>query len=111
MTPQITPDGNVILDLRIIQDTRGESLIFDGVAAAPAINTQEVGTQVLVENGETIVLGGIFQHRTTYDESKVPLLGDIPLLGWLFKNTQREDTKQELLIFVTPKIIEQGLKN
>ncbi|WP_018624027.1 type IV pilus secretin PilQ [Kangiella aquimarina] len=111
VTPQITPDGNVILDLRIIQDTRGESLIFDGVAAAPAINTQEVGTQVLVENGETIVLGGIFQHRTTYDESKVPLLGDIPLLGWLFKNTQREDTKQELLIFVTPKIIEQGLKN
>ncbi|MHC9511503.1 type IV pilus secretin PilQ [Kangiella sp. M94] len=111
VTPQITPDGNVILDLRIIQDTRGDALIFDGVAAAPAINTQEVGTQVLVENGETIVLGGIFQHRTTYDESKVPLLGDIPLLGWLFRNTQREDIKQELLIFVTPKIIEQGLKN
>lgn len=111
VTPQITPDGNIILDLRIIQDTRGESLIFDGVAAAPAINTQEVGTQVLVSNGETIVLGGIFQHRTTYDESKVPLLGDIPLLGWLFRNTQREDSKQELLIFVTPKVIEQGLKN
>lgn len=111
VTPQITPDGNVILDLKIVQDTRGDALIFDGVAAAPAINTQEVGTQVLVKNGETIVLGGIFQHRTTYDESKVPLLGDIPLLGWLFKNTQREDTKQELLIFVTPKIIEQGLKN
>lgn len=111
VTPQITPDGNVILDLLIVQDTRGDALIFDGVAAAPAINTQEVGTQVLVENGETIVLGGIFQHRTTYDESKVPLLGDIPLLGWLFRNTQREDSKQELLIFVTPKIIEQGLKN
>lgn len=111
VTPQITPDGNVILDLLIIQDTRGDELIFDGVSAAPAINTQEVGTQVLVENGETIVLGGIFQHRTTYDESKVPLLGDIPLMGWLFKNTRREDTKQELLIFVTPKIIEQGLKN
>lgn len=111
VTPQITPDGNIILDLRIIQDTRGESLIFDGVAAAPAINTQEVGTQVLVSNGETIVLGGIFQHRTTYDESKVPLLGDIPLLGWLFRNTQREDSKQELLIFVTPKVIERGLKN
>ncbi|HEY9032201.1 MAG TPA: type IV pilus secretin PilQ [Kangiella sp.] len=111
VTPQITPDGNVILDLLIVQDTRGDSLIFDGVAAAPAINTQEVGTQVLVENGETIVLGGIFQHRTTYDETKVPLLGDIPLLGWLFRSTQREDTKQELLIFVTPKIIEQGLKN
>ncbi|MBD3666834.1 MAG: type IV pilus secretin PilQ, partial [Kangiella sp.] len=111
VTPQITPDGNLILDLKIIQDTRGETLVFDGVASAPAINTQEVGTQVLVENGETIVLGGIFQHRTNYDESKVPLLGDIPLLGWLFRNTQREVEKQELLIFVTPKIIEQGLKN
>ena len=111
VTPQITPDGNLILDLKIVQDTRGETLVFDGVASAPAINTQEVGTQVLVENGETIVLGGIFQHRTNYDESKVPLLGDIPLLGWLFRNTQREVEKQELLIFVTPKIIEQGLKN
>lgn len=116
VTPQITPDGRVILDLSITQDTRGENVIFTsptggGSAGAPAINTQEIGTQVLVDNGETIVLGGIFQHRTTYDESKVPLLGDIPLLGWLFKNTQREDTKQELLIFVTPKIIEQGLKN
>lgn len=116
VTPQITPDGRVILDLAITQDTRGENVIFTnpdggGSAGAPAINTQEIGTQVLVDNGETIVLGGIFQHRTTYDESKVPLLGDIPLLGWLFKNTQREDTKQELLIFVTPKIIEQGLKN
>ncbi|ACV27650.1 type IV pilus secretin PilQ [Kangiella koreensis] len=116
VTPQITPDGRVILDLAITQDTRGENVIFTspdggGSSGAPAINTQEIGTQVLVDNGETIVLGGIFQHRTTYDESKVPLLGDIPLLGWLFKNTQREDTKQELLIFVTPKIIEQGLKN
>ncbi|AOE49093.1 Type IV pilus secretin PilQ [Kangiella sediminilitoris] len=112
VTPQITPDGRVILDLAITQDTRGEELVFDGVSGgAPAINTQEIGTQVLVDNGETIVLGGIFQHRTKYDETKVPLLGDIPLLGWLFRNTSRENSKEELLIFVTPKILKQGLKN
>ncbi|NVJ67546.1 MAG: type IV pilus secretin PilQ, partial [Gammaproteobacteria bacterium] len=80
------------------------------VGGAPAINTQEIGTQVLVNNGETIVLGGIFQHRTTLNETKVPLLGDIPLLGWLFRNTSRENAKQELLIFVTPKILNPDLK-
>lgn len=116
VTPQITPDGRVFLDLNITQDTRGEEVLFttpDGfaVGGAPAINTQEIGTQILVDNGETIVLGGIFQHRTSYDETKVPLLGDIPFLGWLFRNTSREDSKEELLIFVTPKIIKQGLKN
>ncbi len=116
VTPQITPDGRVFLDLSISQDTRGDEVVFttaDGfaVGGAPAINTQEIGTQILVDNGETIVLGGIFQHRTKYDETKVPLLGDIPLLGWLFRNTSREDAKEELLIFVTPKIIKRGLKN
>ncbi len=110
VTPQITPDGRVNLDLSITQDTRGEVIIFDGITGAPAINTQEIGTQVLVNNGETIVLGGIFQHRTKFSTSKVPLLGDIPFMGWLFRNTQREDQKQELLIFVTPKILNQDLK-
>ncbi len=115
VTPQITPDGRVFLDLSISQDTRGEEVVFttaDGqaVGGAPAINTQEIGTQILVDNGETIVLGGIFQHRVTLDETKVPLLGDIPLLGWLFRNTSRENAKEELLIFVTPKIIKEGLK-
>ncbi|WP_345291953.1 type IV pilus secretin PilQ [Kangiella marina] len=115
VTPQITPDGRVFLDLSISQDTRGEEVVFttaDGqaVGGAPAINTQEIGTQILVNNGETIVLGGIFQHRVTLDETKVPLLGDIPILGWLFRNTSRENAKEELLIFVTPKIIKQGLK-
>lgn len=116
VTPQITPDGRIFLDLNITQDTRGEEVLFttpDGfaVGGAPAINTQEIGTQILVDNGETIVLGGIFQHRTKFDTTKVPLLGDIPLLGWLFRNTSREDSKEELLIFVTPKIIKPGLKN
>ncbi|RDX36027.1 type IV pilus secretin PilQ [Kangiella sp. HD9-110m-PIT-SAG07] len=115
VTPQITPDGRVFLDLSISQDTRGEEVVFttangEAVGGAPAINTQEIGTQILVDNGETIVLGGIFQHRVTLDETKVPLLGDIPLLGWLFRNTSRENAKEELLIFVTPKIIKEGLK-
>ena len=115
VTPQITPDGRVFLDLSITQDTRGDEVLFttsegQTVGGAPAINTQEIGTQILVDNGETIVLGGIFQHRTKLDKTKVPLLGDIPLLGWLFRNTSREDSKEELLIFVTPKIIKQGLK-
>lgn len=116
VTPQITPDGRVFLDLTITQDTRGDEVVFttaegEAVGGAPAINTQEISTQILVDNGETIVLGGIFQHRTSYDETKVPLLGDIPFLGWLFTNTSREDAKEELLIFVTPKIIKEGLKN
>ncbi len=112
VTPQITPDGRVNLDLAIKQDSRGEvlSLIGIGSIGAPAINTQEIGTQVLVDNGETIVLGGIFQHRTKYTETKVPLLGDIPFMGWLFRNTERSDAKQELLIFVTPKILNPDLK-
>lgn len=115
VTPQITPDGRVNLTLAIKQDRRGEEVVFttaDGqaVGGAPAINTQEIGTQVLVDNGETIVLGGIFQHRTTLNETKVPLLGDIPFLGWLFRNKSRQDAKQELLIFVTPKILNPELK-
>ncbi len=110
VTPQITPDGRVNLDLAIKQDRRGETLNFDGITAAPSINTQEIGTQVLVNNGETIVLGGIFQHRTNITETKVPLLGDIPFMGWLFRNTERSNSKQELLIFVTPKILNPDLK-
>ncbi len=115
VTPQITPDGRVNLDLAIKQDRRGADVVFttangQAVGGAPAINTQEIGTQVLVDNGETIVLGGIFQHRTTVNETKVPLLGDIPFMGWLFRNTSRENTKEELLIFVTPKILNPDLK-
>ncbi len=115
VTPQITPDGRVNLDLAIKQDRRGADVVFttangQAVGGAPAINTQEIGTQVLVDNGETIVLGGIFQHRTTVNETKVPLLGDIPFMGWLFRNTSRENSKEELLIFVTPKILNPDLK-
>ncbi len=102
VTPQITPDNRIILDLHVTQNTRGEETI-----QGPAINTQELQTQVLVNNGETIVLGGIYQQRTRQDETKVPLLGDLPFVGAMFKSTLKEQSKEELLIFVTPKIIKQ----
>ncbi len=102
VTPQITPDNRIILDLHVTQNTRGEETV-----QGPAINTQELITQVLVNNGETIVLGGIYQQRTRLDETKVPILGDIPYIGSLFKSTLKEQSKEELLIFVTPKIIQQ----
>lgn len=105
VTPQITPDDRIILDLQINQDTRGEDTVF-----GPAINTREVGTSVLVENGETIVLGGVYQQRVNHDVTKVPLLGDLPGVGALFRSTTESSAKQELLMFVTPKIVKDSIK-
>lgn len=106
--PHITPDNRVILDLIVTQDTRGET-VSTPTGPAVAIDTQEISTQVLVENGETIVLGGIFQQTITDSGSQVPLLGDLPGIGRLFKNTQQINDKRELLIFVTPKILTEAL--
>jgi len=106
VTPQITPDNKVILDLIITQDTLGEN-VSTGTGNVIAINTQEIGTQVLVDNGETLVLGGIYQQRISTDTEKVPLLGDIPYLGALFRSTNESMSKSELLIFVTPRIVMQ----
>jgi type IV pilus assembly protein PilQ len=100
VTPQITPEGNVILDVRVNKDSPGA--ISAGV---PAIDTKAVQTQVLIENGGTVVIGGIFEQTDRIDETKVPFLGDIPYLGNLFKTTARTLNKTELLIFLTPKII------
>lgn len=100
VTPQITPEGNVIMDLLVNKDSRGEL-----TTAGPAINTKQVQTQVLVENGGTVVIGGIFQQDERTDENKVPLLGDIPVLGHLFKSNTRSSKRTELLIFITPKIV------
>lgn len=108
VTPHITPDNRIILDLVVTQDTRGET-VSTSTGPAVAIDTQEISTQVLVENGETIVLGGIFQQTSTDDVAKIPLLGDLPVVGNLFKNTQRINEKRELLIFVTPKIMTDAL--
>lgn len=104
VTPHITPDNRIILDLVVTQDTRGET-VSTSTGDAVAIDTQEIKTQVLVENGETIVLGGIFQQTSSDGVTKVPLFGDLPVLGALFRNTSELQQKRELLIFVTPKII------
>lgn len=104
VTPQITPDDKIIMDLVVNQDSRGEV-----TAGIPAINTNSVTTQVLVGNGETVVLGGIFQSEVATTTTKTPFLGDIPYLGRLFKRTERIDERSELLIFITPKIIKSDL--
>lgn len=108
VTPHITPDNRIILDLVVTQDTRGET-VTTPTGPAVAIDTQEIQTQVLVDNGETVVLGGIFQQTNTDDVSKVPLFGDLPVVGNLFKNTSSVYQKRELLIFVTPKIVTDTL--
>jgi type IV pilus assembly protein PilQ len=101
VTPHITPDNKIILDLVVTQDTVSD--VTSG--SAPAIDTQRIGTQVLVNNSETIVLGGIYQQSIISTISKVPVLGDIPYFGWLFRNTNQFNEKKELLIFVTPRIV------
>jgi len=98
--PQITPDGNVVLEVDVSKDSKG-----DETRAGFAINTQHVKTKVMVENGGTVVLGGIYQQTERSNESKVPLLGDIPFVGYLFKTQGRESAKTELLVFITPKIV------
>ncbi|MBZ2170141.1 type IV pilus secretin PilQ [Marinobacter sp. F4216] len=104
VTPQITPDDKIIMDLVVNQDSRGEV-----TAGIPSINTNEVTTQVLVGNGETVVLGGIFQSEVATQITKTPFLGDIPYLGRLFKRTEHIDERSELLIFITPKIVKSDL--
>ncbi|MFY8273918.1 type IV pilus secretin PilQ [Pseudoalteromonas sp. SSDWG2] len=104
VTPHITPDNKVILDLAITQDTRGDT-VDTPTGPAVAIDTQRIETQVLVENGQTVVLGGIYQQQIISSANKVPLLGDVPYLGALFRNTSERNEKRELLIFVTPKIM------
>ncbi len=105
VTPQITPEGTVIMDLDISKDTRGENT----PNAGPAINQKNVVTQVLVDNGGTVVIGGIFELEETTDEAKVPWFGDLPAVGNLFKNKSKLQKKKELLIFVTPRIIADKL--
>lgn len=104
VTPQITPEGDVILDVHVTKDSRG--LPTD---AGPAINTKRVRTQVLVENGGTVVIGGIFTQEERTDVNRVPVLGDMPVLGALFRNTERRSARTELLVFITPKVIAERM--
>jgi type IV pilus assembly protein PilQ len=109
VTPQITPDNRIILDLDVKKDTIGQVVVASGGVNVPSIDTQEITTQVLVSDGQTVVLGGILQTTHRIDETKVPYLGDVPILGNLFKTTTKTNDKDELLIFVTPKILHEGV--
>lgn len=108
VTPQITPDNRVVMDLSVTNDSQGED-VNTGLGTAPAIDTRKLDTQVLIKSGETVVLGGVFQEESRKSTAKVPLLGDLPLLGVLFKNNSASKNKRELLIFVTPRVLQEGL--
>ena len=109
VTPQITPDNNIIMDLKVSKDNVGEIISTGGLGGTvPSIDTRSVETQVLVANGQTVVLGGIYETERRETIKKVPFLGDIPFVGALFRSKQRTDNKAELLIFVTPRILEEG---
>lgn len=105
VTPQITPDNRILLDLQVNKDSRGE--VFQGANGAqiPGIDKKELRTQVLVDDGKTLVLGGVFEHTKTKTAYKVPFLGDLPLIGVLFRSNNELEEKKELLIFVTPRIV------
>jgi len=109
VTPQITPDNRIILDINVRDDAVGTVVVTSGGVNVPSINTREIVTQVLVNDGQTVVLGGILQTTQREDDTKVPFLGDIPVLGHLFKNTNHQDDKDELMIFITPKIVHEGV--
>ena len=104
VTPKITPDDRITMNVNLTQDTVGS--LYGGI---PSINSKQVTTTVLVDNGGTVVIGGIYTQDTADTVSKVPLLGDIPLIGWLFKNDIKADSKNELLVFITPKILKDSL--
>ncbi len=105
VTPQITPDDRLIMDLQISKDSVGEFSV-DGV---PSIDTNEVSTQVLVDDGETLVLGGIYEQIKRNEVDRTPFFGELPLVDWMFKKTSSQDDRTELLIFVTPKIVKEEL--
>ncbi|HEX9431614.1 MAG TPA: type IV pilus secretin PilQ, partial [Burkholderiales bacterium] len=102
--PQITPDGNVTMTLDVNKDQPGAT-----TPAGVQINTKHVKTEVLVENGGTVVIGGIYEQNDRTDVTKIPLLGDLPVVGWLFKNTTFSTGKTELLVFITPRIVNERL--
>jgi type IV pilus assembly protein PilQ len=105
VTPQITPDGRVIMQVEIRKDSVGQLVNVQGGGQVPAIDTKNVLTQIAVNNGDTAVIGGIYEEVIRSDKTQVPFLGDVPVLGNLFKNTTRSSQKTELLIFLTPRVV------
>ncbi|ASK36535.1 type IV pilus secretin PilQ [Alloalcanivorax mobilis] len=110
VTPQVTPEGDVIMQLKVNNDSLG-TMVGSGENAAPTVNTNRVETSVLVNDGETVVLGGIFQQQQLNSVTKTPFLGDIPWLGALFRKKVNRDNKQELLIFITPRLVKDTMAN
>ena len=110
VVPQITPDERIIMDLEVKNDSVGAQVANVLGGTIPSIDTRKVNTQVLVDNGQTVVLGGIYQQDNRKTVTKVPFLGDLPLIGSLFRSTALVNNKRELLIFVTPKILQEGLR-
>jgi type IV pilus assembly protein PilQ len=108
VTPQVTPDDRIILDLDVTKDSVGQVVPSATGGFVPSIDTREITTQVLVNDGQTVVLGGILETENRDTVNKVPFLGDVPGLGFLFRKKSNEDLKNELLIFVTPKILREG---
>lgn len=108
VTPQITPDDRIVMDLKVNKDTVGE-IFGAGSLQVPSIDTREVSTQVLVDNGETVVLGGVYEQTILNKVDMVPFFGNLPLIGRLFQHTTNQDDKSELLVFVTPKIIKENV--
>jgi type IV pilus assembly protein PilQ len=108
VTPLITPDNRLILDISVKKDRVGQVVVTAGGVNVPAIDTSQLTTTVFIGDGQTVVLGGILETERRENEKKVPYLGDIPILGHLFKSTGKVNNKDELLIFVTPKILREG---
>lgn len=109
VTPQITPDNRVLMNIEVHKDSVGQTVSTANGGSVPSIDTRQLNTHVLVDNGDTIVLGGIYETTLSHSVTKVPLLGDIPLLGFLFRQQSETNNKDELLVFVTPKILAQSL--
>ena len=106
--PLITPDNRIVMDLTVSKDSVGQLVQSATGGQVPSIDTRTITTQVLVNDGQTVVLGGIMETERRTADNKVPLLGDLPVVGYLFKNRTRTNNKDELLIFVTPKILREG---
>jgi type IV pilus assembly protein PilQ len=108
VTPQVTPDDRVILDLTVTKDSVGQLVPSATGGFVPSIDTRNIQTQVLVKDGQTVVLGGIMETERRDTVKKVPLLGDVPVLGNLFKSKSKTNNRKELLIFITPRILREG---
>jgi type IV pilus assembly protein PilQ len=109
VTPQITPDNRIIMTVEIRKDSVGQLVPTGSGGFIPSIDTRSVLTQISVNNGDTAVIGGIYEEAITNSVEKVPFLGDLPFLGYLFKTTGRTSDKRELLIFLTPRVVKESI--